>query len=309
MNRTDGISLQINISPSDYLLCRKLLQFQINFFYNHIDEVVLTIESKKSKGKRFGNNFNNYQDKLNLFLESLRNQFPKIRVVPVDYSPDAKKKVAKLFFSNTKFLPDKDFRGGPFYCYFFGLYSCAFQKILHLDCDMILGGDAKHWLTGAIKLLNDPSVAFVLPLSGPPTSEFNICQSYTKRLNRYTYVFDRFTTRVFLTDITKFTNHKLFLKLIKPNIKRIGRALLQQNFWEMPEVLITENIRRTKTYRVDYWGENDQQGCYSLHPVYKPASFIEFVPKLLEQVQNNKLPNVQKGNYDLIYEAFMTHTN
>lgn len=299
MKKADGVSLQINLSPSDYALCRNLLPYQIDFFYELVGEVVLTIESKKSKGKRFGSNFEKNKEKLYAYLEELRQKHPKIRLVPVDYSNATKKKVSKMFFASAEQIPDKDFRGGPFYCYFFGMYSCNYQKILHLDGDMILGGDAQHWLAGAKKLLKDPSVAFVLPLSGPPTTDFNIKQPFLERINRYTYSFDRFTTRVFLTDFDKLTKQKLGLKLIKPTIRKSIRALIQRNYWEMPEVLISENLRKANLFRIDYWGENDLQGCFSLHPVHKPDSFIADLPHLLKQIMDNNIPDAQKGHYDI----------
>lgn len=304
MIKINGISLQINLSPSDFLLCKSLLPYQIEFFYEQVDEVVLTIETKKSNGKRFGSNFEENEENLYAFLKTLVLGYPKIRIVPVDYGKASKIQVSKAFFSNTKSIPDKDFRGGPFYCYFFGMFSCNYQKILHLDCDMILGGEAKYWLKGAIELLKNPSVSFVLPLPGPPSYDFTIKQAFHERINRFTYSFDHFTSRVFLTDFDKLTAQKLRLKFIKPSLRKYLRALIQRNFWELPEMLITDVMRETNMKRLDYWGENDMQGCFSLHPLQKTNAFLLSLPHILNQIKINNIPEDQKGFYNIKDEVF-----
>jgi hypothetical protein len=302
ISETLPISYQINLSPSDYPLCQKLLETQIKYFYASIDEIVLTLETKKSIGNRFGNGFESNKDKLNLFLLELAKKYPKIRIAPVDYSDRTKEIITKKFFNNANLMPDKDFRGGPFYCYFYGLNSCKNNYVLHMDCDMFLGGQPEVWLRRAFKLISQKDIYFVNPLPGPPTPDFSIKQPYKKRINRYLYYFNHVTTRFFLTDIEKITSKRLELSHVHP--LKLITGLKQKNYWEIPEKIFSNFLKKEKGWRANYWGEDDQFGCYSLHPIRKPESFIEFIPSVLEKISLNDLPVSQMGCYDIQRELF-----
>lgn len=304
LNLHPGISLQINLSPTDYPLSRQLLSTQLEYFYEAVQEVVLTIETRRSKGKKFGLNFDQNKEKLENFLLRLAVQFPKIRVVPVNYDPQVKKEVASSFFHEGTIMPDKDYRGGPFYSYFFGLFSCKCRYIIHMDCDMFLGGNTMQWLTGAMKLMEDPFVYFINPFPGPPNADFSLKQPFFQRLNRYTYSFETITTRFFLTDLTKITSTRLGLRYIKPSLRRLVRAGMQGNFWELPEKLFSDILKRDHKLRVSFWGENEMEGCYSLHPVFKPESFIAYIPELLQRIKANDFPERQYGWHNLHADIF-----
>ncbi|WP_443938106.1 hypothetical protein [Pedobacter sp. MW01-1-1] len=45
------ISSQINLTPSDYPSAKYILPHQLKILANQVDEIVLTIESKPSKGR------------------------------------------------------------------------------------------------------------------------------------------------------------------------------------------------------------------------------------------------------------------
>lgn len=301
---TPGISLQINLSPTDYPICQQLLATQINYFYDTVQEVVLTVETRRSKGKKFGANFDLNKDKLNDLLLELSVHFPKLRIVPVDYAPAVKEAVAARFFRQVTNLPDKDYRGGPFYSYFFGLYSCRYPYVIHMDSDIFLGGKTEQWLAGALEQLKDPAVLFINPLPGPPTLDFDLKQLYFQRLNRYAYSFKNVTTRFFLTDLTKITSTKLTLRFIKPSLRRLVKGTLQRNFWELPEMLFSDILENDTRYRLCYWGENDREGCYSLHPNLKSESFIKYIPILLKRISENDFPERQRGWYDVHKDVF-----
>ncbi|MBC5773722.1 hypothetical protein H8S95_06580 [Pontibacter sp. KCTC 32443] len=294
-----AISLQINLSPTDYPLCKQLLRKQISYFYEDVEEIILTVETKKSKGKKFGENFKANCHKLAQLLAELVLTYPKIRIAPVDYSPEIKKAVSKRFFKNTDAIPDKDYRGGPFYSYFFGLYSCKSRYVIHMDSDMFIGGKATQWIHGALKHLQQQSVMFVNPLPGPPNSNFHLKQPYHSRQNRYTYYFKTVTTRFYLTDLDRLTSEQLSIRLINPSLRRIAKGIMQRNFWELPEKLFSDLLKKKGYYRVCYWGENDQNGCFTLHPLIKPESFITNIPKFFELIDKNDFPESQRGWYNI----------
>lgn len=79
--------------------------------------------------------------------------------------------VSTMFFGGRS-IPAKDFRGGPFYSYFFGLYSAKHNYVFHLNSDLMFGGGSSTWLAEAIKLLMErPDILVCTPLPGSPTAD------------------------------------------------------------------------------------------------------------------------------------------
>lgn len=304
MNR-NKISLQINLSATDLNICRKLLDRQIGFWYNELDEVLLSIESQKSFGK-FAVDFDANKTALIGLIEVMIKKYPKTRYHFIDYSAERSRRLSELFFSGMP-LPHKDYRGGPFYCYFDGLAECRNPYIIHLDSDMILGGTPNSWLQDAVELLNsDPGYLFINPLAGPPTTDYHIKQEYFKRLGNYRFLFKKMSTRVFLVDRNKLTQHNIVLRKCARSPKNLKWFLRNDMRWgyELPEILISEMMQRNGLLRVDSFGEDGNGACFTLHPVVKPAAFIESLPVLLERIDCNDIPDSQRGYYNINNDFF-----
>src|ERR1700737_1409419 len=122
------ISLQINVSAADLNICRKMLERQITFWYGELDEIVISVESKKSFGK-FAVNFDENKNDLITLIEEYIQTYPKIRYHFIDYSPENNRRLSGLFF-NTQWVPDKDYRGCAFYSYLDGLAACRNRYII-----------------------------------------------------------------------------------------------------------------------------------------------------------------------------------
>jgi hypothetical protein len=304
MNR-NKISLQINLSATDLNICRKLLERQINFWYDELDEVVLSIESQKSYG-RFAIDFDANKAALMALIHELIGKYPKTKYHFIDYSAERSRKLSELFFGGAP-IPHKDYRGGPFYCYFDGLAECRNQYIIHLDSDMILGGKPNSWLQDAVDLLNsDPGYLFINPLAGPPTNDFHIKQEYLRRLGNYRFLFQKMSTRVFLADRNKFFGNTIQLRKVSQspkNIKWFFRNKMRRGY-ELPEILISEMMQRNGLLRVDTFGEENNGACFTLHPVVKPAAFIEGLPALLKRIDSNDIPDSQRGYYNVNNDFF-----
>ncbi|MCX2575911.1 hypothetical protein [Pedobacter sandarakinus] len=296
------VSLQINVAPGDYPLVEHLLPHQLRLLSSQVDEVVITLETKPSKG-RFGQNWSANKDKLDALLTEIAKQRP-IKIIPVDYSKSAKKAVASYFFGLNS-LPDKDHRGGPFFSYFFGLHACTNDLVLHLDADMFLGGKSITWITEAETLFaTDGEVFTVSPLPGPPTAD----QSLTGQqiIHQYTtkpYMFELggFSTRIFMIKKSVFQNQKL--KLGKPSFKNQLKALwLGNSTADLPEHLVEDFMKQKKLKRIDFLGENG--GMWSLHPPYRTELFYSTLPKLIHKVEHHLMPYLQFGFYDIVDDLF-----
>lgn len=300
-----NVSLQINLSANDLPLCRYLLKRQIDFWYDELDEVVLSIESKKSFGK-FADNFDQNKDALIEMVEDLTKVYSKVRYHYIDYSPERNKKLAGQFFNGRK-IPEKDYRGCAFYSYLDGLSQCRNRYILHLDSDMMIGGNPNAWIQDAVTLLNsDPSYLLVNPLPGPPAANCDLKQKYVRKAGHYKFLFDKMSTRIFLIDMEKFHTHKLTLKMapLQPRyVKWFFKSGFKWGYMALEDIL-SDIMARRRLLRVDTLGTAEGRWAYSLHPVLKPAAYIKAIPHLLQRIDMGDFPEAQRGYYNIHNDFF-----
>lgn len=294
------VSLQINLAPGDYRHARYLLAHQLNVLHAQVDEIILTVDTQPGKG-RFAEGWATYKDALDQFLKTeLEPNYP-VKIIPVDYSAAVKQKVARYFFG-TDNIPVKDFRGGPFYAYFFGLYSASNNLVFHLDSDMFLGGGSQTWLAEAVQYFNNnPACLVMAPLPGPPrTDDTLIDQQVIDKPAPFTWQLGGMSTRIFLMDKSKFNTDKL--KLAKPSPRNQLKAFTQgHDPAALPEHLIANYIKKHRLKRIDFLGSG--KGMWSLHPPYRTAAFYEQLPEIITRVEANDLPGEQQGFYDIIDEV------
>lgn len=294
------VSLQINLAPGDYLYARHILVHQLRALSGQVDEIVLTVDSKAGKG-RFGLNWHLYKDQLNDLLErEIRPAFD-VRIVFVDYSATAQLKVAQYFYGKNK-MPERDHRGGPFYVYFFGLFTAAHDLVLHLDSDMFLGGGGQMWVREAASLFEqDPGCFVVSPLPGPPhPGDLLIGQAIERKIAPYMYELRGMSTRIFMMDRSKFKAHKLVLN--KPGYRGQIKAIVEGHpNADLPEHMIARYMEKYGLKRIDLLGSG--KGLWSLHPPYRSATFLNGLPRLIENIEAGILPAAQHGFYDIIDEV------
>ena len=294
------VSLQINLAPGDYRHAKFMLPHQLKILATQVDEIILTVDTQPGKG-RFAEGWNEYKELLDTFLQDEISSAYKVKIIPVDYSPAIKTKVAQYFFG-TNDMPLKDFRGGPFYAYFFGLYSASNNFVFHLDSDMFLGGSSQTWIKEAADFFaSDPSCFIVSPLPGPPHPD-NILkdQQVINKIAPYTWELKGMSTRIFLIDRDKFKNDKLVVS--KPSARNQIKAVIQGNSnADLPEHLISGFMLKHHYKRLDFLGTGT--GLWSLHPPYRTTAFYAELPGLINRITVNDLPKKQQGFYDIIDEV------
>lgn len=292
------ITAQINLAPSDYPLSRTLLPRQIEVVSAHVDEIVLSLDTKRGSG-RFASAFKSHERAMRELVEDMQRGHPGIVLRPVDYSQEAQERVS-AYFKQRRAIPLRDLRGGPSYVYFFGLWSCKNDFVFHIDADMFFGGSPEGWFSRATTCLSREGIFSVAPLPGPPAADGRLLQPLLDqrciaedRAARV-YAFDGFSTRVFLTDRRKFANIRLRGRLGPlRTAKALGRNLEP---FELPEVMITRHMRRHGLRRVDFGGEGD---FYTLHPPHKSTAFFEEAERIWNAVAADRVPIGQRGRYDI----------
>jgi hypothetical protein len=290
-------ALHINLAPPDLPIATHLTPHQIEAFQDQVSEIVLTVETRPGRGYFAAGWHENVRPLHDLLKELCRN-YANCRVVEIDYTQQARQDVANNFFGGI-IPPLKDFRGGPLYSYFYGMFRAGADYILHLDSDMFIGGYDPNWIKEAIHILETrDDVLACSPLPGPPTRDGHLRFAAMKENpGARIYEFDNFSTRVFFVDRRKFAS--LPIQLGRPSLKGCLTSIIDRNpLAECPEVAITRLMQHNKLKRVDF-GK-----IWSLHPPYKGRKFASELPVLIQRIKNEDVPESQRGFYDIVDDFF-----
>jgi hypothetical protein len=264
-----------------------------------VDEVVLILDTHQSRG-RFAEGWEERLPKMRLLLDKCCADYPNTYLREVDYSPEAMASVGSLFFGQQS-VPTKDFRGGPFYSYFFGLYAAKHNYVFHMDSDLMFGGGSSTWIAEAVQLLIEKTdILTCSPLPGPPTSDGQL-KTQTAELeshNSLAFRFSHFSSRLFLLDKQRFASKIKQLPLNPPSISNIVKAWFEGNpAYELPEILFSQAMSKHGLFRVDFLGH--EPGMWSIHPPYRSDLFYQKLPEIIQRIETGNIPEAQRGDYDL----------
>jgi hypothetical protein len=293
------VTLQINLAPTDLPTATHVLPHQLRQWGGQVDEVLLTIDLHRSRG-RFSEAWHERLPGIRRLTQDLCTQYRHARALEVDYRPASAAAIAAAFFRGGS-VPAKDWRGGPFYSYFFGLYIASSDYVLHMDCDMMYGGGSQTWVAEAINLMQArPEVVACNPLPGPPTADGAL---RSQRLDRYAHSSLAFTspalsTRHFILDRHRLMQRAARLRTSRPRQQDVIKALVDGNpAYNPPEVILTEAMAAHGLIRVDFLGS--PPGMWGVHPLYRTPGFFERLPWLVRAIENGDVPEAQRGCHDL----------
>ncbi|MEM8893724.1 MAG: hypothetical protein AAGC88_04040 [Bacteroidota bacterium] len=301
------VTFQVNVSPLDYPRVKLLLPHQLGVFADQCDEILVVIDLRKSKGRKSsGEVWDKNQVLIYDYIEELKhNAFPGLRLVEVDYSDRVRKAMSEKIMTRGT-IPDKDFSGGPYYSYFYGLHAAINDLVFHIDADMMFGGGSGTWIKEAVDILNqDDTIFSCSPLAGPPHDDQERLSSfYRKGFNPtgtydlpFSYLYQHFTTRAFL-----LSKRKLYksIRVERPNLDHMLKAYIKGTPpFRYPEGTISDMLKRNNWYRVGFLGQSP--GLWSLHPSGDP-SFKELLPKIIPLIEKGDFPESQKGAGDVVPE-------
>ena len=287
------------MAPGDWRHAKVLLLHQLQQWANQVDEVIVTIDEHRSEG-RFSRNWEEGRQRIRATVEEALEPYSHAHWVSVDYSETTKEKLAKRFFGGSS-MPNKDYRGGPFYSYFYGLGEAKYDLVFHTDSDIFYGGGSQNWMAEATELLvENTDLLFCSPLPGPPTKDGHLTTQESKfcDLAPNAHRFSTMSTRLFLTDRSRFTKRLCPLPLPEPNLRNRIKALVEGNPpYKLPEDILSNSMLSESMFRVDFLGSSP--GMWSLHPPYRTDEFYSSLPHLISQVENGNVPESQKGKYDM----------
>ncbi|RKP53594.1 glycosyltransferase family 2 protein [Pararobbsia silviterrae] len=297
---------QISTYPLDFPHMAHLLAHQIRVWSPMVERIVVTIDTFRSRSGRYrGEDYDKNLHALRELALGLAKVHPEVEVVEVDYSPQARREVARALFGSDD-MPVKAWDGGPFYAYFYGLHHAQARYIAHFDGDMLFGGASPTWMNEAIACMEaDPDVLMTSPFPGPPRADHAILGHDDPLLRRVpdlaypAYRFESASTRIFMIDMARLRDRVGPLPLERPKASSRIKAKLLGN---PPDVIEAEQLlgivlRRHGLHRIDMLGTGN--GLWSLHPPYRGPRFYAQLAQLVEAVESNRIPDAQRGHYDV----------
>jgi hypothetical protein len=299
MTKSTGVSLQINLAPTDLPHARYTLPHQLRQWGDQVDEIVLVLDLHQSRG-RYAEGWSERLPGMRRLLADCCARYPHARTVDVDYSPDVVKAISQKYFG-VDAMHAKDWQGGPFYSYYFGFEAISHDYILHMDADMMYGGGSPTWIAEAIELLAErPDVVICSPLPGPPTAGGEL-RSQTLEREPYTSLAYRahgISTRIFFADMRRFYERMTPMPILRPPVRLWLQALVDGNPpWYGGEAIMSHAMVERGLVRVDFLGEGP--GMWSVHPPYRSKLFYDRLPAMIEEVETGRVPEAQRGHHDV----------
>jgi hypothetical protein len=294
-----GVTLQINLAPTDLPHAVHTLPHQLRQWGHQVDEILLVVDLHKSRGK-YSEGWSKRLPGLRRLIADCRAEYGHARCEDVDYSPSVARTLAQTYFGGRP-LPTKDWNGAPFYSYFFGLHAANYDHVMHMDSDMMFGGGSPTWTDEAVVLLSErPDVFTCSPLPGPPTADGHLTSQSLERelLNSLAFRAGHLSTRVFMLDRRRFRTCIPQLSLTRPSRFRVWQALMDGNPpYDFAEAILSQAMAQRGLIRIDFLGSTP--GMWSLHPPYRSALFYQRLPSLIAQVEAGEVPDAQRGDHDL----------
>lgn len=272
-----------------------MLPHQVKFWNEMVDEILLVFDRH---GYDDDSDQTDIQEIYSL-VSNLKSTFSKIELLNVDYSLRSMQEVSNAYFGG-KPVPPKTHRYGPYYSYFYGLHKTKYEYVLNVDCDIFFGGTNSEWIKEAISLLQADNIISCSPHPGPPRQDGKLTRQKGEVDNTdlRKIFFDTISTRVF------FIHKPSFQRDICPIPVRLATwplaisALLRgKPIYELPEDTISDIMKARNLKRVDFLGT--KTGVWTLHPPYRNEEFYLRLPDIIRQIENNTLPEEQRGDYDL----------
>jgi hypothetical protein len=302
MAQTSPVTLQINVAPVDLPHASDILPHQMRAWGSQVQEILFTFDLHRTpRGGHFGEGWDERRTPMRELLEQLCREHPGARVAEVDYTPERMQRLADDFTGGSP-IPAKDTKGAPFYPYLYGLHEARNDLVFHLDSDLMFGGTSQTWIDEARMLLaGHGDVLACSPLPGPPTADGSLHRETAARFDHSSpaYIFKTLSTRLFLIDRQRLRERVLPLRLLGP-IRPISgaKARLHGNPpYRAAELSISEAMSAASLYRVDLLGA--APGMWSVHPPYRSEEFYRALPGLIERIENDDIPEAQRGDYEL----------
>lgn len=288
-------TLEILITDRDIELAEHMLEHQLQHLAPICAEVIITLNRFPAPTAPV--------EPMNELLAATCERFAHVRVVEVDGSEEAQRRVSEAFFGGNHY-PLFDFKGTPIHAILVQILEATQPYYLHLESDMLLGGDVQGWLDAGMSVLRQagPIVA-VNPLGGPPRADGVYSTPSAEQRDvagNSGFVVTTMNTRVFLIDRHDFIRRLGPIPLRPPRDlrMRLSRFLRGARGSDLLERLISDRMAQLDLVRFDLGGPPTQP-AWTLHPLHKTPTYISALTDVIGRVERNDIPEGQSGEFDV----------
>lgn len=283
----EPVTLQISLCPLDLAHAALIVPHQLKIWAPQCAETLLVWDldpGPRYQDSAFRQKWDAGLTAIQGFCQALLAEWPQLKFAAFQAQPELLSALASRFFvPGTPLLPAKDFRGRPIAAYFYALAIAANDWVLHLDGDMMFGGQSSRWVAEARAALQaDASLLYAMPSVGPVTS--------------HPLRGPEFTARCF------FLDRRRLARALTPELRQMPdlfEARWVPPYAETAELMIAHWMARQGLQHLALLGT--EPGMWWLHPPV-PASpaFLPALPQLLQALAADALPALQNGSYDLL---------
>jgi hypothetical protein len=307
-------SLWILVARTDLPFLMQTIPHLVRMSNFPFEEKVLAVDTAPLMGEKVNRPGIGTMEQLRACTEQLLKAGVVDLVVDINYDPSYRQQVyRKHFGSPIRFT--HNYKGYPILGSIFTIEECKSDYLLHFDSDMMLYQKPDYsWVEEGIDLMERyPNLMFIRPLTGPPTEDGTIYQSYPyeKDLAGF-YKFKFFGSRVYLLNCDRFKQllplpniwrpyRQQLLNHLPVTIKTLYSNMTGKGSLDSWEIMISKKLEQTNYVRATLTNPN----AWTLHPKDRSEKFIQALPKIIEQVEAGIFPAEQAGHYDFISELWL----
>ena len=269
----------------------------------------LVVDTAKISGYYSKNREINALDQLLEIANCLKNDGMIDQIIPIAYKTKEKREAYKRHFG-FNFRESHCFRGYPYWGSILPLEHTSAEYVAHLDSDMLIYESPNfNWIEESIRLMEEnPEIACVLPLSGPPDKKQVLHQGpndYHYNHKMKAYLFKAFTSRVFVM------HKERFMSLCPMKIKWLSwrepiySILLGKGKMLCWEATVSNALENSDLWRADLASHKS----WSLHPTERGRNFNRLLPEIIASVEKGQFPIEQSGHYDLCLDYWEKFIN
>jgi hypothetical protein len=288
-----SVAVQINTIDAEHRLMTSMLPHYARVLGPHVDEILVSVNRRAGAAN----------PEFESYLDEMAGSVPGIRWHVIDDSPAAIAAVSTRYFGGRPYALD-DWKGTPIHAGLQPQLLLESPYVLHLDSDILLGGDVGAWLKAAVvELTHNPDIVFVNPLAGPPATTPNRYQPTARAVTLSDgspgWAFDTVSTRIYLAEHDRLAKRILPLATRPPSAwsERVRARLLgRRKPSALLEPIMGDAMAARGCWRLDMAGPGD---AWSLHLPRKPPALLDQLDRVVAAVESGDIPDRQRGDYDL----------
>ncbi len=305
-------TLQINISPGD-LAYADIIVRQLVKHHASVPNKLLVVDCCKPQKTKLVNPeikfpepaFTEKVNALSLLVESFQRDhlFTEVKFL---FPEDAIFELLSKKYTNRVIQTTHGAGGTAQMAYWAGIELATTRYVIHFDGDILMYQKSGYewWKEAAILMNQENKAIFAIPRNAPCANiDSTIPTKYEGTeivLHESFWLHNWFSTRVFMIDKHKLERSmplisgKLYLQLLL-------RKLPFRAFPLDPEIIFFRSLGLKKGYRRLILLNKD---AWTLHPTEKTDQFISLLPRMVDSINNNRVPQKQLFNEDLLLDEW-----